>query len=134
MTDKASRRAVVALFLFLAAGNSNAMAEEWASRHGSCYEWQGRWTVEQERPGLWVGYIDYVHIGGNCGPGTNATVSFPVRAVIIGNDFFAYRTSGTLPCHAHGQVRAEGVSGFELCTDSAHPFALRFAPSPETPR
>jgi hypothetical protein len=115
----------------LALGVSSAEADEWTYRTGSCYDWDGRWTVNEEA-GVWIGLIDLEHIGGPCLQSTGQRVTHQVRAVIAGKDFFAYRTSGSFACYLHGQLRNEGVTGFELCQGGMPlPFALRFSPPRE---
>ena len=69
--------------------------------------------VEQEPSGVWVGHVDYVHIGGNCAEATTRSRSKGhCGRSGLGGDFFAYRTTGAYPCYLHGHVRTEGVSGF----------------------
>jgi hypothetical protein len=121
---------VVAVGALLGLLPTESGAAEWSSRSGPCYQWAGRWSVEQEASGVWVGHVDYLHTGGSCEAPTDTAISYPVRAVIVGKDFYAYRTSGAHLCHSYGQVRAEGVSGYELCigAQTPHPFALRLVP------
>jgi hypothetical protein len=116
------------LALAIAVDVAPASAAEWESRHGGCYDWEGRWDVREEQPGLWVGFADFVHVGGACGPGSQNGIRFDVRAAIIGEDFFVYRTAGPSLCFAHGRLRSDGVNGFEWCSGFSNPlpFALRF--------
>ena len=115
------------LVLALAVDAAPASAAEWDSRHGQCYDWEGRWDVREEQPGLWVGYADFVHVDSRCGRGTHAAVRYDVRVSIVGDDFFVYRTAGPSLCFAHGRMRPEGINGFELCSGSRNPdpFAMR---------
>jgi hypothetical protein len=110
----------------------SALAEEWSSRTGNCYDWEGTWRVREERQGLWVGHIDFFHVGGSCsGPGTGEVRAYDVRVAIVGEDLFGYRTAGPSVCLMHGNIGTEGVNGFELCSgaSNAYPFALRFSAS-----
>jgi hypothetical protein len=111
-------------------GLSPARAEEWVSRQGSCYEWEGRWDVRQEPSGVWVGIIDFNHVGGPCSRGSSQFFTFEARAVIAGTDFFARRTTGSIVCNMHGTIRDLEVRGFEVCSGQNAPlaFALRFGP------
>jgi hypothetical protein len=102
-----------------------ASAAEWDSRHGNCYDWEGRWDVREEQPGLWVGYADFVHVDSRCGRGTNAAVRYDVRVAIVGEDLFVYRTAGPSLCFAHGRFRQEGVNG-----SSCAPAPPALIPSP----
>jgi hypothetical protein len=124
-------RVVRGAFLFaLLAGMAPASAEEWVSRHGACYEWEGRWDVQQEQSGVWVGGIDLAHAGGPCSAGTDGYYTNEVRAVIVGGDFFARRTTGSAMCYLHGQIRGAEIRGWEMCNGSAAPtaFAVRLSP------
>jgi hypothetical protein len=121
-------RAILFLIV-LGAGVPCATADEWSSRNGVCYEWEGRWELQQQQPGLWVGRIDFVHVGGQCAPSpSGAAFSNEAEAVIVGGVFFARRTAATWSCVMHGTVRADGVSGYEICTGNpnTYPFAVRF--------
>jgi hypothetical protein len=115
------------LVLAIAVDAAPASAAEWDSRHGQCYDWEGRWDVREEQPGLWVGFADFVHIDSRCGRGSHAAVRYDVRVAIIGEDLFVYRTAGPSLCFAHGRFRPEGVNGYELCSGSPgpNPFAMR---------
>jgi hypothetical protein len=128
-------RYTVALVMLLSIGVCDAGAEEWSSRHGDCYDWEGHWDVREQMPGLWVGYADFVHVGGRCGRGTQRTLTYEVRAGMVGEDVFVYRTAGPSQCYMHGKRRPEGVTGFELCSGFAAsvPFALRLSPSGRDP-
>jgi hypothetical protein len=113
------------LVLAIAVDAAPASAAEWDSRHGQCYDWEGRWDVREEQPGLWVGFADFVHVDSRCGRGSRAAVRYDVRVAIIGDDLFVYRTAGPSLCFAHGRFRPEGVNGYELCSGSPGPFAMR---------
>jgi hypothetical protein len=116
----ALRMAVCVLSIF--AWYSSASAAVWESREGQC---EGSWTVDQERSGVWVGDVNYR--GGDCVAASGQTLSFKVRAVTVGEDFFALLT-GPQKCVVHGRIDGENVRGFELClgTQSEFPFSLRF--------
>ena len=122
----AMRAAVFALFLV--AWVSSASAANWDSREGDCYQLQGFWVVEQEPSGVWVGNVDYRHVGGDCVAPTGAAQVFEVRAAIVGEDFFAV-LRGTQTCTMRGRVRGENVRGFGFClnSNSMTPFALRLS-------
>jgi hypothetical protein len=110
---------------------TNASADEWTMRLGSCYEWEGTWSVAQEPSGVWVGHIDFVQVGGKCAPRTDDRITMQARAAIVGRDFFFYRTTGSYLCNGYGQLRDEGVTGFEVCQNSTpNAFALRFNSPP----
>jgi hypothetical protein len=127
-------RAVVSRGTFLVsmalATLSPASAEEWVSRHGGCYEWEGRWDVRQEPSGVWVGIIDFVHVGGPCSKRTEQFLTHELRAAIAGSDFFGRRTTGSTVCHMHGTIRGIEVRGYEVCSGATAPlaFALRLGP------
>jgi len=116
-------RVLAIVVLAIAMQDAPASAAEWDSRHGSCYDWEGRWEVREQQPDLWVGYADFVHVDSRCGRGTHAAVRYDVRVAIVGEDLFVYRTAGPSLCFA----RPEGVNGFELCSGSPgpDPFAMR---------
>ena len=120
-------RTIALLFAFLASV-AHASADEWSSRNGTCYEWEGRWVVQQTQPGLWMGDIDFVHVGGECSrygePLTNE-----IQAVMIGDVFFARRSAASWSCFMHGKVREGGVAGYEMCAGDPKPlpFAMRFS-------
>jgi hypothetical protein len=47
-----------AAFLSLSMVNpwaSGANAEEWESRGGTCFDWAGRWALDRDPSGMWVG-------------------------------------------------------------------------------
>jgi hypothetical protein len=53
-------------------------------------------------------------------------MSFKVRAVTVGEDFFALLT-GAYTCVVHGRIDGENVRGVELCQGASElPFSLRF--------
>jgi hypothetical protein len=83
-------------------GVGSAFADVWTSRTGFCFEWEGRWSVTQEQYGLWVGNIEFIHIGGRCVNPTHQIITSPVRAIIAGDEFFGLRGS----CHMHGRLAA----------------------------
>jgi hypothetical protein len=115
-------RVLAILLLAIAVDAAPASAAEWDSRHGQCYDWEGRWDVREEQPGLWVGFADFVHVDSRCGRGSHAAVRYDVRVAIIGDDLFVYRTAGPSL-----RFRPEGVNGYELCSGSPSPdpFAMR---------
>jgi hypothetical protein len=113
---------LVLLAVFLIFWFSPAAGEEWAFRGGICYELQGYWDVEREPGGAWSGQIDIRHIGGPCKPADDMTELYEVRAAIVGNDFFARRTSGVSTCIMHARVRGDEARGFEFCSGHAQPF------------
>src|SRR5690242_4698693 len=82
-------------------GMGSANAETWVSRTGVCFEWEGRWEVNQGPNGMWVGDIEFIHIGGRCANPTHQVVTNPVRAVIAGEEFFGSRG----PCIMSGRLR-----------------------------
>ena len=107
---------VVLICLILISASLPALGDEWASRSGNCFEWQGFWTVDREQSGGFVGYLDHQHIGGPCVAATDSRMSANVRAVIVGSDFFAMSTPGGQPsCLWHGSVRGDEARGFVLC-------------------
>ena len=75
--------------LALLAGASAASAEVWLMREGRCGEYRSRWDVEQDQPGVWVGAADHVQVGGPCVARTGVNSRSRVRAVIVGQEFFA---------------------------------------------
>jgi hypothetical protein len=84
-----------------------ANAEEWESRGGNCFDWQGRWQVDRDQSGVWVGNIDFDHVGGPCLRASHSRDTQSVRAVIVGSDFFARREGGGTLCMIQGTVRNE---------------------------
>jgi hypothetical protein len=121
-------RTIVLLFAFLASV-VHASGDEWSSRNGVCYEWEGRWAVQQTQPGLWMGDIDFAHVGGECSRYGQGPLTNEVQAVMIGDVFFARRSSASSSCYMHGKAREGGVAGYEMCTGNpnAYPFAVRFS-------
>ena len=117
----------VLLFLSLMTPEiSVAYADEWESREGNCFEWKGRWMVDRDQSGVWVGNISFVKIGGPCATGDHLQLTNEVRAVIVGDDFFARRSNGPSACMLHGRVQGEEVRGHELCAgNEPRAFALR---------
>jgi hypothetical protein len=103
---------------------SPALADGWVSREGNCGEWRGFWRVERDQDNVFVGRIEYEHVGGPCVAATGERVGSDVRAVIAGRDFFATRPG---VCNYHGAFREERVRGRALCAGQpALSFALRF--------
>jgi hypothetical protein len=116
------RAAILSLLILGAA--SPAFADHWVSREGTCGEWRGFWRVQRDQDGVFVGRIDYEHIGGPCAQGTGQRIVSEVRAVVAGQDFFASRP-GT--CLYHGRLQEERVRGRGLCGGNlSETFALRF--------
>jgi len=121
------RAILVSILLIL--GIVPALGDEWASRNGTCYDWQGYWAVERDPSGVWTGSIDFQQVGGACVAPTNAVASQEVRAVIVGEDFFARRHGGSTACYMHGRIRGDQVRGFEICSGGTEQgFALHFRP------
>ena len=118
------RAALLALLSLL--GVSSASAEVWVSRTGLCFEWEGRWSVNQEPTGLWVGDIEFIHIGGRCANPTHQVANYQVRAVIVADEFFGVRGN----CHMNGRVRGNALRGLEVCAGSADqfPIVIQFTP------
>ncbi len=110
---------LVFLLLTTAPWISHASADEWFSREGACSDWKGRWMVGRDQSGVWVGNIDYIHIGGPCSAPDHSQATQEVRAVIVGEDFFARRRSDPGICLLHGRVRGDEVRGHELCDGTA---------------
>jgi hypothetical protein len=94
---------------------SHASADEWFSRQGDCLDWRGRWMIDRDQSGVWVGNIDFLRVGGPCSPPGRSRASYEVRAAIVGDDFFASRRSGDELCMLHGKVQGDEVHGRELC-------------------
>ena len=101
-------------------GIGSASAETWMSATGLCFEWEGRWSVSQDASGLWVGDIEFIHIGGRCANPTHQTATYPVRAVIVAEEFFGVRGS----CHMNGRVRGNTIRGLEVCAGSADQYPI----------
>src|ERR1700730_16740899 len=107
---------VILTSLILVSASLPAFGDEWASRSGSCFEWQAYWTVDREQSGGFAGYLDFQHIGGPCVAANDSRASANVRGVIVGSDFFAVSTVGGQPsCLWHGSVRGDEARGFMLC-------------------
>jgi len=121
------------LALMVSAGLSPASAEEWVSRNGSCYEWEGRWEVRQEQSGVWTGPIDFTHVGGPCSRASSHFLTYETRAV-IGADFFGRRTTGSVVCNMHGTIRDIEVRGYEVCSGLTAPMAFVLRLGPPEPR
>ena len=84
--------------------------------------------VERDPSGVWVGSVDYRHVGGPCVPAEDKLVSSEVRAVIVGEDFFARVTNvGGGTCLVNGRVRGFEIRGASFCSGSpdSTQFALR---------
>ena len=108
-------RAILTCLILLSA-SAAARGDEWASRSGNCFEWQGYWTVDREQSGAFVGFVDHQHIGGPCVAAADSRMTANVRAVIAGSDFFAASTPGGGPsCLWHGSIRGDEARGFVLC-------------------
>ncbi len=109
-----------------------AAAETWASREGECFDWRSRWNVSQDRDGVWQGRLEQIHVGGRCGPGDNSRNEAEVRAVMVGDYFFAtrFRSADGNDCNYAGRVRDGRVRGFYTCTETPgrSRFAMRFPP------
>jgi hypothetical protein len=124
--------------LALLAGASAASAEVWLMREGRCGEYRSRWDVEQDQPGVWVGAADHVQVGGPCVARTGVNSRSRVRAVIVGQEFFAILQSEPASgaavhsgqiCSYYGPVRDDQVRGVEVCEGGERMmFALRFRP------
>ena len=124
--------------LALLAGASAASAEVWLMREGRCGEYRSRWDVEQDQPGVWVGSADHVQVGGPCVARTGVNSRSRVRAVIVGQEFFAILQSEPASgaavhsgqiCSCYGPVRDDQVRGVEDCEGGERMmFALRFRP------
>ena len=106
--------------LALLAGASAASAEVWLMREGRCGEYRSRWDVEQDQPGVWVGAADHVQVGGPCVARTGVNSRSRVRAVIVGQEFFAILQSEPASgaavhsgqiCSYYGPVRDDQVRG-----------------------
>jgi hypothetical protein len=123
-------RRLPCFLLLIITSTSSAWAEEWVSRNGRCYEFEGRWNVTQESSGVWTGFIDFINIGGPCSRRARNVSTNEVRAAIVGSDFFARRSSGTFVCYLHGIVRESEVRGSEMCSGGSKPssVAIKFAP------
>jgi hypothetical protein len=103
------------LLMSIVTWTSRACADEWFSRSGTCFDWRGRWVVDRDQAGSWVGNIDFVHVGGPCGPPTHSRQTDRVRAVIVGDEFLARRGFGPALCMLHGRVQGGEIRGHELC-------------------
>lgn len=115
----------ILVLLGLIFATAPALGEEWTSRSGHCFEWQGLWVVERDQSGAWVGYIDSQQVGGNCVGADNSTATAEVRAVMVGEDFFARVTTGNAgSCLLHGRIHGVEVRGFTICAGA--PQALAF--------
>jgi len=69
---------------------------------------------------LWVGKIEFIHVGGHCANPTHQVVVLPVRAVIVEDDFFGVRGS----CQMNGRFRGTTIRGVELCAGSVDQFPI----------
>jgi hypothetical protein len=116
---------------------SAAQAEVWATREGGCGEWQGRWEVEQDQSGVWVGTIDHYQIGGPCERTTGQTIRSEVRAIIAGDNLFAFRGSDNGACSYIAKMQGENrARGIGICEGVAKRFGfvIRFrAPQDRRP-
>lgn len=122
---------------FLACTVSSAQAETWFVREGTCGEWQSRWDVQQDQSGVWFGSIDHFQIGGPCTRATGQTLRSEVRAVIVGENVFAFRTTGDTLCSYVAKMRGENrARGVVLCegNETRLGFVIRFqAPQDQRP-
>jgi hypothetical protein len=101
-------------------GVCSASADTWTSRTGLCFEWEGRWEVSREPSGIWAGEIEFIQIGGRCVNPTHQVVTYPVRAVIVADEFFGIRGI----CHMNGRLRGNTIRGVEVCAGSAEQFPI----------
>jgi hypothetical protein len=101
-------------------GIGSASAETWMSRTGLCFEWEGRWSINQDPSGLWSGDIEFIHVGARCANPTHQVVTYPVRAVIVADEFFGIRGA----CHMNGRVRGNIIRGLEVCAGSADQYPI----------
>jgi hypothetical protein len=115
---------IAALFVTVSA----AHAETWFSREGDCGEWQARWDVQQEPSGVWFGTVEHVQIGGPCARATGVMLRSEARAVIAGDNLFAFRATGHKVCNYIGQMRGENrARGVWVCEDQRrYGFVIRF--------
>jgi hypothetical protein len=115
---------------------SSVSAETWVVREGKCGEWQSRWDIEQDRSGVWVGTIDHFQIGGPCAPRTGQVRRSDVRAVIAGENFFAFNAidNGSLCSYVARIVRENRARGVSLCEGNPEPggFVIRFRSQQDT--
>ena len=129
------RTRLIGLSLVLIA--SSASAETWSVREGQCGEWQSRWDIEQDQSGVWVGTIDHFQIGGPCAPRTGETHRSEVRAVIAGENFFAFNTqeNGRFCSYVARIIRENRARGVSLCEGNPERrgFVIRFR-SQQDPR
>jgi hypothetical protein len=95
------------------------------------------WNVQQERSGVWVGTIDHYQIGGPCERPSGGTLRSDVRAVIAGDNLFAFRASEAGACSyiakMEGENRARGIG---ICegVPKRFGFVIRFrAPQDQRP-
>ena len=110
-----------ALFVLLSMlGISSAGADVWMSRTGLCFEWEGRWSVNQQPTGLWVGDIEFIQVGGRCANPTHEVANYQVRAVIVADEFFGVRGS----CYMNGRLRGNTIRGTEVCAGSTDQFPI----------
>jgi hypothetical protein len=106
-------------FLTLLSASLPAFSDEWASRSGTCFDWQAYWNVERESSGVFTGFIDLVHVGGPCAAANDTRASANARAVIVGSDFFAITNAGGSQCLWYGTILGEQARGFASCPGSA---------------
>ena len=129
------RLSYISIGLLLVA--SPATAEIWTVREGQCGEWQSRWDIEQDQSGVWVGTIDHFQSGGPCAPRTGQTYRSEVRAIIAGENFFAFNTKddGRFCSYVARIVRENRGRGVSLCEGDPdrRGFVIRFR-SQQDPR
>ena len=115
---------------------SPALAETWTVREGQCGEWQSRWNIAQDRSGVWVGTIDHFQNGGPCTPRTGETYRSEVRAIIAGENFFAFNTrdDGRFCSYVARIVSENRGRGVSLCEGDPdrRGFVVRFRSQQDT--
>lgn len=117
----------ILLATFLYAVVSPASAELWTGREGACGEWQSRWDMTQEQSGLWVGVVEWYHIGGPCEHRTDQVLRSEVRAHIAGENLFAVTHVGDEFCTYVAHINEHRGRGFALCEGAKrNPFNVRF--------
>lgn len=108
-------------------------AETWGSREGECFDWRNRWNVSQDNDGVWSGKLEQVHVGGSCGAENGQRNEADVRAVLVGDYFFAtrFRSADGNDCNYAGRLRDDRVRGFYTCSDTPGRlrFVMRFPPA-----
>lgn len=125
-------------FVFLLAAlafSSSARADEWFSRSGACFDLRGHWRVDRDQSGTWTGDMRLIGAGGPCTRPTHSEEIDEVRAVIVGDDFFAQRRNRSGPgiCMFQGRLQGDEVRGHEVCSGVANPmdFTLHLGRGPD---